>query len=46
MLGSFIQQRFLNLPQDWPLGGALALVMMAVLALGIWSAGRLQRQEN
>lgn len=46
MLGSYIQQRFLSLPQDWPLGAALALVMMVVLALGVWGIGALQRRDD
>jgi ABC-type spermidine/putrescine transport system permease subunit I len=46
MLGSYIQQRFLSLPQDWPLGAALALVMMAVLAVGVWGIGALQRRDD
>lgn len=45
MLGSFVQQRFLNLPQDWPLGGALALLMMAVLGGGVWVVSALQKRE-
>ncbi len=40
MVGNFIQQRFLNLPQDWPLGAAVALVMMAFLGGVIWLANR------
>ncbi|HEX9785346.1 MAG TPA: ABC transporter permease [Opitutaceae bacterium] len=46
MLGSFIQQRFLNLPQDWPLGGALAMLMIVVLGMGVWAVGVLQRREG
>lgn len=46
MLGSYIQQRFLSLPQDWPLGASLALIMMVVLALGVWGAAALQKREG
>jgi spermidine/putrescine transport system permease protein len=46
MLGSFIQQRFLNLPQDWPLGAALAMLMILVLGLGVWAIALLQRREE
>ncbi len=31
MLGNLIQQRFLSIPQDWPLGSALALVLLGVM---------------
>jgi spermidine/putrescine transport system permease protein len=35
MLGNLIQQRFLSIPQDWPLGAAAALLILAALA-GVW----------
>jgi spermidine/putrescine transport system permease protein len=37
MLGNLIQQRFLSIPQDWPLGAALAIVLL--LAVGLSLAG-------
>jgi spermidine/putrescine transport system permease protein len=42
MLGNLIQQRFLSAPQDWPLGAAAALVLLALLlaALGAWARAR------
>jgi spermidine/putrescine transport system permease protein len=33
MLGNLIQQRFLSMPQDWPLGAAIALALLAAMAL-------------
>ena len=37
LIGNVIQERFLSQPQDWPLGSALALVMMVVISLAIWA---------
>jgi len=37
LLGNVIQERFLSQPQDWPLGSALALVVMLVISLAIWA---------
>ncbi|HEX2200451.1 MAG TPA: hypothetical protein VHH93_00290, partial [Gammaproteobacteria bacterium] len=37
MLGNLIQQRFLSIHQDWPLGAALAIVLL--LAVGLSLAG-------
>jgi spermidine/putrescine transport system permease protein len=36
LVGNVIQERFLSQPQDWPLGSALALVVMLVISLAIW----------
>jgi spermidine/putrescine transport system permease protein len=36
LIGNVIQDRFLSQPQDWPLGSALALVVMLPIALAIW----------
>jgi spermidine/putrescine transport system permease protein len=36
LMGNVIQERFLSQPQDWPLGAALALVMMLLIATAIW----------
>jgi spermidine/putrescine transport system permease protein len=37
LIGNVVQERFLSQPQDWPLGSALALVMMVVISLAIWA---------
>jgi spermidine/putrescine transport system permease protein len=37
LIGNVIQERFLSQPQDWPLGSALALVVMLVISLAIWA---------
>jgi spermidine/putrescine transport system permease protein len=31
MIGNLVQQRFLSTPQDWPLGAAAALALLAVI---------------
>ena len=36
LIGNVIQERFLSQPQDWPLGSALALVIMLFISLTIW----------
>jgi spermidine/putrescine transport system permease protein len=36
LIGNVIQERFLSQPQDWPLGSALALVVMLFISLAIW----------
>jgi spermidine/putrescine transport system permease protein len=36
LIGNVIQERFLSQPQDWPLGSALALVVMLLISLAIW----------
>jgi spermidine/putrescine transport system permease protein len=36
LIGNVIQDRFLSQPQDWPLGSALALIIILVISLGIW----------
>lgn len=35
MLGNLIQQRFLSVPQDWPLGAAIATGLLAVMGIGM-----------
>ncbi|HYY16475.1 MAG TPA: hypothetical protein VE965_07500, partial [Gammaproteobacteria bacterium] len=35
MLGNLIQQRFLSIPQDWPLGAALAVVLLVMVGLSL-----------
>ena len=44
MAGNLIQQRFLSLPQDWPLGSALALIIMIILGLTVYVGLRNQRE--
>jgi spermidine/putrescine transport system permease protein len=44
LIGNIIQERFLSQPQDWPLGSALALVMMVLISAAIWLYFRLARQ--
>lgn len=40
MIGNLIQQRFLSLPQDWPLGAAISLTLLALMAAGIYASSR------
>ncbi len=35
MLGNLVQQRFLSTPQDWPLGAALALALLALIGAAV-----------
>lgn len=44
MVGSLIQARFLNRPQDWPLGSALALVVIVLMAVAAGAVLRSQRR--
>jgi len=37
LVGNAIQERFLSQPQDWPLGSALALVVILLISLSIWA---------
>jgi spermidine/putrescine transport system permease protein len=37
LIGNVVQERFLSQPQDWPLGSALALVIMLLISLAIWA---------
>ncbi|HEX2277891.1 MAG TPA: ABC transporter permease [Candidatus Tectomicrobia bacterium] len=37
LIGNVIQERFLSHPQDWPLGSALALVIMLLISIAIWA---------
>ncbi len=43
MLGNLIQQRFLSVPQDWPLGAALALTLLVLMAAALAAVQRLAR---
>ena len=45
LIGNVIQERFLSQPQDWPLGSALALVVMLVISLAIWAYFKFAREE-
>jgi spermidine/putrescine transport system permease protein len=44
LIGNIIQERFLSQPQDWPLGSALALIMMLLISVAIWLYFRLARE--
>jgi spermidine/putrescine transport system permease protein len=46
MIGNVIQERFLSQPQDWPLGSALALVMMLLISLAIWVYFKFAHEGN
>ena len=35
MLGNLIQQRFLAIPQDWPMGAAAAIALLLAMGLGL-----------
>jgi len=37
LVGNVIQERFLSQPQDWPLGSALALIIMLLISTAIWA---------
>lgn len=37
LIGNAIQERFLSQPQDWPLGSALALIVILLISLSIWA---------
>lgn len=45
MLGNLIQQRFLSIPQDWPLGAALALVLLGVMGISLACYFRFGREQ-
>jgi spermidine/putrescine transport system permease protein len=46
LIGNVIQERFLSQPQDWPLGSALALLLMLVIAAGLWLYFRYAREGS
>jgi spermidine/putrescine transport system permease protein len=46
LIGNVIQERFLSQPQDWPLGSALALVLMLVISLTIWAYFKFARGRD
>ncbi|MDQ3831029.1 MAG: ABC transporter permease [Candidatus Tectomicrobia bacterium] len=46
LIGNVIQERFLSQPQDWPLGSALALVVMVLISLAIWAYFRFAHEED
>lgn len=43
MLGNLIHQRFLSVPQDWPLGAAVAVALLLVVGAGLAFYFRMQR---
>jgi spermidine/putrescine transport system permease protein len=36
LIGNVIQERFLSQPQNWPLGSAIAIVMMVIVSAALW----------
>jgi len=46
MLGNLVQQRFLSVPQDWPMGAAAAVLMLALLLVGMLWANRVGRWRH
>jgi spermidine/putrescine transport system permease protein len=46
MLGNLIQQRFLSVPQDWPLGAAVAVCLLLAMGLAMALSLRARRREN
>jgi spermidine/putrescine transport system permease protein len=46
LIGNVIQERFLSQPQDWPLGSALALVVMLLISLAIWAYFKFAREGD
>lgn len=45
MLGNLIQQRFLSVPQDWPLGAAVAVALLLVVGTALAFYFRVQRER-
>jgi spermidine/putrescine transport system permease protein len=43
MLGNLVQQRFLSVPQDWPLGAAIAVTLLSVMGVALTLYLRIQR---
>ena len=46
LVGNVIQERFLSQPQDWPLGAALALVIMLLISAAIWAYFTFAHEER
>jgi spermidine/putrescine transport system permease protein len=46
LIGNVIQERFLSQPQDWPLGSALALVVMLIISAAIWAYFKFAREGD
>ena len=46
MLGNLIQQRFLSIPQDWPLGAAVAVTLLLAMGFALTMYFRLQRARQ
>jgi spermidine/putrescine transport system permease protein len=46
MLGNLIQSRFLSVPQDWPLGAAVAVCLLAAMGIAMALSLRAKRKEG
>lgn len=46
MIGSLIQQRFLTLPQDWPLGAAISITLLILIGAAVFFSLRLERSST
>ena len=46
MLGNLVQQAFLSIPQDWPLGAAAAITIAGFVALGLLLLGGVNRERT
>jgi spermidine/putrescine transport system permease protein len=46
MLGNLIQSRFLSVPQDWPLGAAVAVCLLVTMGIAMALSLRARRQEG
>lgn len=46
MLGNLIQQRFLSVPQDWPLGAAITVALLLAMGSALMLYFRLQRARS
>ncbi|MDX6766975.1 MAG: ABC transporter permease [Candidatus Methylacidiphilales bacterium] len=44
MIGNIIQKRFLSLPQDWPLGAALSMALLALIGGALFLSFQLTRE--
>jgi spermidine/putrescine transport system permease protein len=46
MLGNLIQQRFLSMPQDWPLGSAVTVVLLVTMSVAVTVYLRVSRARS
>lgn len=46
MLGNLIQNRFLSVPQDWPLGAAVSVCLLVTMAIAMALSLRAKRKEG